>query len=137
MSRENVEIVRRVYEAAARRDSTTVLSLYDPDVEWDMSHHPYGEMFEPGGSRLGHEGLRAWFHEWYEAFEGFEHECQELIDAGEQVVSVGIDRAHGRESGVAVERHIAGLWTIREGRIVRVAWFPTREEALQAAGVPG
>src|SRR5918992_184524 len=37
MSRENVEIVRRVYEAAARRDSATVLALYDPEVELDNS----------------------------------------------------------------------------------------------------
>ena len=49
MSRENVELVRRVYEAAARRDSETVYDLYDPDVEWDMTRHPYGEMFEGDG----------------------------------------------------------------------------------------
>jgi ketosteroid isomerase-like protein len=35
MSQENVEIVRRVYDAVARRDAETVLSLYDPDVELD------------------------------------------------------------------------------------------------------
>ena len=33
MSQENVEIVRRVYDAAAQRDSDAVLALYDPEVE--------------------------------------------------------------------------------------------------------
>jgi ketosteroid isomerase-like protein len=33
MSEENVEIVRRLYDAAARRDSGAVLALYDPAVE--------------------------------------------------------------------------------------------------------
>jgi ketosteroid isomerase-like protein len=32
MSRENVEIVWRVFEASARRDADAVLALYDPDV---------------------------------------------------------------------------------------------------------
>ena len=37
MSRENVDVVRRVYEAAARRDSATVFALYDTEVELDNS----------------------------------------------------------------------------------------------------
>jgi ketosteroid isomerase-like protein len=63
MSQENVEIVRRVYDAAARRDVATVLALYDPDVERDVSLHPLGGVT---GKRVyrGHEGLRIWFREW-------------------------------------------------------------------------
>jgi ketosteroid isomerase-like protein len=37
MSRENVELVRRLYDAVSRRDDTTVFTLYDPDIEWDDS----------------------------------------------------------------------------------------------------
>jgi ketosteroid isomerase-like protein len=134
VSRENVEIVRRVYEASGRRDREAVLALYHPEVVWDMSHHPMVLVLGEPTYRVGHEGLRAWFQDWYEAFEDFEHTCEELIEVGDQVVSVGTDRGHGRESGVDVERQIAGLWTIREGKIVRVVWFPSREEALRAAG---
>src|SRR5512132_2193102 len=36
MSPENMEIVRRAYDAAARRDTATVRTLYDPEIEWDM-----------------------------------------------------------------------------------------------------
>lgn len=42
MSRENVEVVRRIYEAGARREGAAVLSLYDEDVEWDNSGSPDG-----------------------------------------------------------------------------------------------
>ena len=47
MSQENVETVRRIYEAALRRDAATVLALYDPGVELDASRigvsmHPSG-----------------------------------------------------------------------------------------------
>ena len=134
MSRANVEVVRQVYEAAARHDTEEVLSLYDPDVEWVLAHHPRGEMFG-GGSTWGHEGLRAWFRAWYEAFDDFEHKCEELIDAGEHVVSVGTDRGRGRESGVQVEQEVAAVWTVRDGKVVRVVWWPSREEALEAVGL--
>jgi ketosteroid isomerase-like protein len=30
---------------------------------------------------------------------------------------------------------MAGVWTIRDGRIVSVAFFTTRAEALEAAGL--
>jgi ketosteroid isomerase-like protein len=133
MSEENVDIVRGVYEAAAQRDTEAVLSLYDPDVEWDTSHHPMAEISSGFGIRRGHEGLRSWFRDWYEAFEDFEHELQELIDTGEHVVSVGIDRGRGRGSGLVIHRQIAGVWTIRDGKVKRVVWFVSRDEALAAA----
>ena len=134
MSQENVEIVRRVYEASARRDTETVLSLYASDIEWDMRRNPYGELFETD-VRIGHAELRAWFREWYAAFEDFEHECDELIDAGDHVVTVGTDRCRGRESGVQVERTLAGVWTLRNGKVVRVVWFASKEQALHEVGV--
>jgi len=34
MSNENVELIRSAYEAYARGDFETVLSLIDPKVEW-------------------------------------------------------------------------------------------------------
>jgi ketosteroid isomerase-like protein len=135
VSEENVQIVRRVYEAAARRDPEAVLSLYDPEVEWDTSHHPMAQISSGLGIRHGHEELRSWFRDWYEAFEDFEHELRELIDTGERVVSVGIDRGRGRGSGLVIDRQIAGVWTIRNGKVARVVWFASRDEALEAVGL--
>jgi ketosteroid isomerase-like protein len=40
MPEENVEIVRRAYEAAAQRDAAAVIALYRPEVEWDISRSP-------------------------------------------------------------------------------------------------
>jgi len=37
MSKQNVEIVRRVYDAAVRRDTEVVFELYDKEVELDAS----------------------------------------------------------------------------------------------------
>jgi ketosteroid isomerase-like protein len=136
MSEENVEIVRRVYEAAARRDAATVLALYDPEVELDTSRLGAVGLVGPGGGVYrGHDGLRSFFREWHEAWGSIDYDYEELIEAGERVISVVTRHARGRASGVEVDWPLALLWTLREGQVVRVVWFGTRAEALEAAGV--
>jgi uncharacterized protein len=135
MSRENVEIVQRVYDAVARRDTDTVLALYDPEVEWDASQSPLGRV--TGASVFhGHEGLRRAFREWYDGWEHVEDNIEELIDAGEHVIAVVTLRGRGRSSGVEVEwKDSAAVWTIRNGKVIRVVWLPSRETALEAVGL--
>ena len=83
----------------------------------------------------GHDGLRMFFRDYYETWEDLQDTVEELIDAGDHVVAVVDSRGRGRASGAEVEwgRH-ASVWTVRDGRIVRVVWFRTRDEALEAAG---
>jgi ketosteroid isomerase-like protein len=132
VSQANVEIVRHVYEAAARRDSASVLALYDPEVELDNS--ALAVVGWGGGVYRGHDGLRNFFREWHEAWETVDYDFDELIDAsGEFVISVVSRRARGRASGAEVTLDLALLWTIRDERVVRVVWFSSREDALAAA----
>jgi ketosteroid isomerase-like protein len=133
MSREDVEVVRRVYDAAARRDSEAVLEHYDPAVELDA--RVLGLVAPNEGTYRGHSGLRALFGEWHEAWGEIEYSYDELIDAGDRVISVVERHARGRASGIEVERPFALLWTVRDGKVVRVVWFLSREEALEAAGM--
>jgi ketosteroid isomerase-like protein len=136
MSQENVEIVRKLFEAVSRRDSETVLALYDANVEWDGSRHRWAEVMDGNPVRHGHEELREWSRSYYEMWENLGDDIEELIDAGDQVISIVTTRARGRASGVdVVWKDNAGLWTIREGKVVRVVWFPSRAEALEAAGL--
>ena len=134
MSEENVEVVRQVYDSLARRDKQAVLALYDPAVEWVISDPPMRHMFAAGVYR-GRDGLREFFREWYEAWEDMGHTVEELIDGGNDVVTVVTDRARGELSGAKVARTHAAVWTVRGGKVVRVVWFPTRAEALAAAGL--
>jgi len=136
MSQENVEIVRRVYDAAARRDTATVLALYDPELEWDMTRRVGEGLWGQGGLYRGHEGLRRWFREWSEGLDHIEYEAEELIAAGDdRVISEAYMRGRGRASGIEVGATLYAVWTIREGKVVRVVWFSRREEALEAAGL--
>ena len=135
MSRENLEVVRRIYEAVASRDRARILTLYDEGVEIDFAP---GTLADHIGGTVwtGHEGLRSFDRELREAFEDFETTYEELIDAGEFVVSVSRYRARGRASGVEVDGPLQfGVWSIRRGKVTRAAWYSTRTEALEAAGL--
>jgi uncharacterized protein len=134
MSEENVEVVRRVFDAAARGDSATVLALYDPQVEWDTRGGLGGVVDRD--VYYGHDGLRRYFRLRAEAWETITDHLEELIDAGEHVIAVATVRGRGRASGVEINHeNYAGVWTIRGGKVVRVKWFLTREDALEAAGL--
>ena len=135
MSGENVEIVRRLYDAAARHDTAGVLDFYDHGIEWDISHAPARKLMGAPHVFNGHEGLRTFFRQWYEAWKHVEPDLEELIDGGEQIISVETTRGRGQTSGALVELPHAAVWTFRGGKIVRVLWFGSRQEALEAAGL--
>ena len=135
MSQENVEIVRRRNDAADRRDAESTLSAYDPDVELDTSRLGVAGLAGVGRVYHGHDGLRSFFREWHEAWDEIEYRYGEPIDAGEHVISLLTYRGRGRVSGAEVEMPVAIVETFRDGKIVRVVWFLTREDAFGAAGL--
>ena len=131
MSEENVSIVRRVYDSLDDPDES-VRALWDPDVEFDVSRDVWGPLVG-GGLYRGLDGVRAWMLDLYSAWERMDLDCEELIDAGEdQVVAVLRVHGWGRLSGIEVEYRPAGIWTLRDGRVVRVVWYASREKALEA-----
>jgi ketosteroid isomerase-like protein len=121
MSEENVEIVRRLHEAFAERDNESPFSVYDPDIEWDMSRSlaPL-----PGEERIyhGHDGVRRYWRAWLVAWEYVDAPVERLIDAGDHVVSLfGPMTVKGKASGAAVELPPwAQVWTLRKGKVVRM-----------------
>ena len=136
MSQENVELVRTIYEALARRDRETILGLYDEEVEVRWAEGTLADHFTGKTGRVftGHEGMRNFDRDLREAFENFETNYEELVDLGPQVLSVSRYRARGRQSGVEIDGpQQFGVWTIRAGKVIHVSWHPSRDEALDAA----
>lgn len=137
MSQANLQLVRRLFAAVAARDEDAVIALYAPDVEWDGSRSRWAEVLPGEGRYTGHDGIREFSRQYYEMWTSFEDRIEELIDVREhEVVSVVTSRGRGRASGLEVELpgHSA-IWTIRDERVVRVVWYPTRSEVLRAVGL--
>lgn len=134
MSQDNSEVVRRVIDAHQRGDFASVFAAYDPAIEWHIASLPLAPGFEP--VYHGHDGIRAFWRVWFAAWETVGFEYEEFIDAGDTVVAILSQRMRGRTSGVELEwSSYAQVWTVREGKIVRVEFFLTRDEALDAAGL--
>lgn len=130
MPEDNVEIVKRGFEALDSGGVEAMIALLDPDFEATV---PPELSVEPDTYR-GHEGMRRYFA----AFEGLEDVRFEFVDgvaAGDKVVVTMMLRAKGTDTGIPVEQLAHQLWTIRDGRAVRVEAFANKSDALEAAGI--
>jgi ketosteroid isomerase-like protein len=98
--------VRRVWEAWERRARDALFALYHPGMVYDPGHA--GPM-ELRGLYHGHEGIRRFFRQWMEPFETFDAHAETFIDAGDDVVVVGIRQSgRGKASGAEVEMPCSG-----------------------------
>jgi ketosteroid isomerase-like protein len=72
----------------------------------------------------------------YEAFEDYEPEIERLIDAGDKVVTLAIESGRGRGSGAEVQSaRTAHVWTLRDGKAIRLDLYNDRADALKAVGL--
>jgi ketosteroid isomerase-like protein len=60
---------------------------------------------------------------------------ERIVDLGEEVLVLEHEAYVGRASGVRTEARTGGIYTVVEGRIVRVRGFMSHAEALEAAGL--
>jgi uncharacterized protein len=130
MSQENVETLRRGYEALNRGDLDATLEICDPDIECRL---PEGGLAT--GTLHGHKGLRELFEAYLEAFEELRAEPDRYLEADDHVVVFLKLSGRGRGSGLEVDVRPAHLWTMRDGKAVRLEVFPRGEGALEAAGL--
>ena len=130
---ENVRLLARMYAAWDAEDLAAVLALLDPEFEWvnpSYAVHP--------GTRRGHDGMEKVMENLRESFE---HQTRVLGEVeelpGDRVLWHTIFCARGRDSGAQIEVEEQHLWTLRNGKIVRIQWFHDVDEARRAAGLDG
>jgi ketosteroid isomerase-like protein len=134
MSQENMEIVRRAFEAATRRpqpDLQTLTELAHPDHEITTDYGAMG-----GDSFVGIEGFRKALTEFDVDWGEWHQEFDQFLEAGDDaVVVLGHLVARGQSSGIPVEGDWAALVKLREGQIISTRFFLDRDNALEAAGL--
>jgi ketosteroid isomerase-like protein len=126
MSQENVEIVRRVYEGWSRGDFSQA-ELFDPEIEFEMVDWPH-----PAKSR----GLEAMRETWLASlgvWDDFRAQPDEVIDHGDKVLVLNSISGRGKGSGADVTALTATLWTVEDGRVVRLALYWDTARAREAA----
>ena len=132
MSKENVEIVRRGYEALHEGEYTVFFAALAPEVELVL---PEGGM--NAGTLRGVREVRQFLEGYFESFENFQIVAEELFERGDQVVAFLRQSGRGRGSGIEIDTRFAHVLTLRGGKVRRVEAFPDREKqaALESAGL--
>ena len=136
MSQENVELVRTLAEGFAHRQHERAFEFYDPEIEWDASKV---EQLVPdlAGVYRGHEGVRTYWRRWLSAWSDLDFEIQDVVDGGDEVVLlIRNQRQWGRHSGLETElAPYAMVFTLRDGKVIRLRHYLDQEAALEAAGL--
>jgi hypothetical protein len=125
MSRENVEVVRRVNEAFAARDMDAYLAEHHLNVEVVVLRS------QIEGPYRGHGALRRMLTEAFEA--GMELQFTEVRDCGDRVLVLG--HQHATVRGVPFDHILAEVYEIEAGKVARMQAFATVEQALEAVGL--
>jgi uncharacterized protein len=129
MSEENVEIVRRMYEAFHSGDAEGALAHFDPDVVVDAS-----SARPDGGRGQGHEQLNAIVNAWVGTWDEWREEIGEMRDLGSRVLVLSVQYGRGKGSGVEVEAPYALLYDVQGGKITRLTMFRTSRKPSKPPG---
>ena len=124
-----VHTIRSLFDAFGRGDLAS-LDLLDPECE--LQNHPAVD----SGWHHGHKGAVEWAVEYYQAFGRAQVEVNDFVPVADDRMLVRYHAvAQGKRSGATVEMTGYGVFTFREGRILRAAAFGTRSEALASVGL--
>lgn len=115
MSQQNLDIVRKGYDAFGRGDIPALLSLLDADVEWTTP----GESDLPtAGTRRGPAQVGEFFKTLAELVDVEEFEPQQYLADGDRVVVLGVDQMKVKGgSGTPIKESWCHVFTIRNGKI--------------------
>ena len=123
MSQDNVEVIRSIYRAWSSKESAR--DLIDPELEYVNPSYAV-----ESGTRHDRRALG----DIREVYPDFRVEPERFVDAGEDIVVIGIARGTSA-SGLEAQWRQGYVWTVRDGRAIRFRWFNDPKEALEAVGL--
>jgi ketosteroid isomerase-like protein len=128
MAPGNADLLQPIYEEWGRGNWRPNFEVYDPHMEWGWSD----EFPDLAGVHEDHEDpnprLRAWLSGW----EHWEAEAEEYREFGNHVVVLAIYRGRGKGSGVEIHQQGAHVFELRDGKVVRLEIFASREKAIES-----
>src|SRR5262245_19060818 len=129
MSRENVEIVRRVYGQWSQGEFWDLGTLLAPHATL-RSELPPGEILAQGPRSIGGFFLEFLRQRGYSRIEG-----DEFIDLGEDAVLVVRHADEAARGGAQTEQPLSIVWKLQAGVVTSMYAAIDRDRALEAAGL--
>jgi len=130
VTKADVDVVRTVMEAFARRDAPTVEELQDPEFEFrSVLADLAGGSYRVGEVERYYADIDEQLGDWHT-----EDEIYVEVPDGRVLVIYRV-AGRGRQSGLPLDREMAMLWRLRDGKLLLAETFLDPSEALQAAGL--
>ena len=128
MASENAALLRPIYEEWGRGNWRPYFEIYDPEMEWGWSDEFPGL----GGVYRDHRTPNPRLHDWLSGWEDWRAEADEYLEFGDYVVVLASYHGHGKGSGVEIHQEGAHVFKLRDGKVVRLEVFASRERALES-----
>jgi ketosteroid isomerase-like protein len=129
MSQENVEPAHQAYRAFNKRDFGSLLALVDAEAV------AVPRLAAVEGGYHGHEGIRRWWQQLFDAWPDYQLEVIEVRDLGETTLAQIEVGGRAADSGIPVRQTAWHIWRWRRNKALWFGFFPTEAEALEAVAL--
>ena len=128
----NADVIRGVYAAFQKGDIPAVLAAMAPDIVWNEAENfPYADRNPYVGPEAVLNGVFARLGgEW----NGFSVKEDELIDAGDTIVTLGRYGGAPKATGRNIDAQFAHVWRFRNGKIVGFQQYTDTLQTTRAMG---
>jgi ketosteroid isomerase-like protein len=132
VSEEDVQSVRRIYDAISRWDVEELVRDLAHDIEWSVP-----DTLPWGGTRHGHDGVRAFAAVSQDHVEGRWADPDDFLDAGDRLVVLGRMRGRAKANGRDYEVEFVHVWTMTDGVASRLRSYFDTAPIMSALGEVG
>jgi ketosteroid isomerase-like protein len=125
---EVTDRLRTAYEGFGRRDLQAVLSVMDPDIEWDAT-----DALAHTGLYHGHAGVTEYIGSLAGVWEEFDLNPEQFTESGDGARVMVLGRVKGRlaATGQDVEARFAHVLQLDDGKVTRLKVCLDRDAALR------
>jgi len=132
VSKENVAVVKGIYDAFSVGDVPGVLGRMAPGIVWNEAENfPYADRNPYVGPQAIAEGV---FMRIGAEWDGFAVVPEEILDAGDTIIALGRYLGSFKATGKKQSTQMVHVWRIKDGKAVQ---FQQYADTLQVARVTG
>jgi ketosteroid isomerase-like protein len=128
MASGNADLIRPIYEQWGRGDWRASFDVYDEHMAWGWSDEFPGLAGVFEDRRDPNPRLRSWLSEW----ELWRAVADDFLELGDHVVVLATYLGTGKGSGVEIRQQGAHVFELRDGKVVRLEIFASRERAIDS-----
>ena len=130
VARDEIEIVKRAFDAWNRRDVDAVVELARDDSEWVIAEE------SPQARTLrGKDEIRAYLRDWWDTVHGLHYEATDYLTGDGCVVCIGAVTGQVGAGGPELTEGLCCVVRFEDGLAVRVEEYFDADRARAAAGL--